>query len=125
MNAEIKKQWVEALRSGDYEQAESVLRDTSDEGVSFCCLGVLCDLHSKATSTPWREGDVYLGVDSLLPVPVADWAGFTGEERSGGLALDQVDVRVSTDDGEFTTLAEENDGGAGFDYIADMIEEQL
>jgi len=38
-------EWSAALRSGDYEQAFSVLRrDTFCEGFCYCVLGVLADL---------------------------------------------------------------------------------
>ncbi len=41
MNRELKKRWVEALRSGQYKQGQKQLRPDAD---TFCCLGVLCDL---------------------------------------------------------------------------------
>lgn len=34
----LKKKWVEALRSGEYQQGEGHLFD----GNTYCCLGVLC-----------------------------------------------------------------------------------
>lgn len=40
MNQEIKKQWVEALRSGKYEQGQGRL----DYEGKQCCLGVLCKI---------------------------------------------------------------------------------
>ena len=40
MDAQWKTKWVEALRSGNYEQGKDSLR----EGDQFCCLGVLTDL---------------------------------------------------------------------------------
>ena len=52
MNKDIKTLWVAALRSGDYEQAQGVLK--RDGG--FCCLGVLCDLHSKQYERKWYNG---------------------------------------------------------------------
>src|SRR6185503_10300407 len=41
MNPEFKAKWLEALRSGRYQQATDVLRDESN---CFCCLGVLADI---------------------------------------------------------------------------------
>lgn len=41
LKPEIKMQWLEALRSGHYQQARGVLRQ---DAIHFCCLGVLCDL---------------------------------------------------------------------------------
>lgn len=40
MTPEFKKLWVEALRSGKYQQTKNVLRN--DKG--FCCVGVALDL---------------------------------------------------------------------------------
>ena len=37
MDAEIKRKWVEALRSGKYEQCKGHLRQND----AFCCIGVL------------------------------------------------------------------------------------
>ena len=77
MNPEMKAKWVEALRSGEYKQGKGALRR---EGM-FCCLGVLCDLHSKETRTSWEgpsdesKADSYLDEVSLLPKIVKSWAG--------------------------------------------------
>lgn len=40
MNKRIKREWIKALRSGEYEQTRRRLCD--DTG--FCCLGVLWDI---------------------------------------------------------------------------------
>lgn len=37
---EHRKEWAEALRSGDYKQGFGCLHS----GDSYCCLGVACDL---------------------------------------------------------------------------------
>jgi hypothetical protein len=60
MNPEIKARWVAALRSGEYQQTTGNLRTEN----GFCCLGVLCDLHSKATGIEWAVdtyGDYFYG----------------------------------------------------------------
>jgi hypothetical protein len=41
MQAELKQKWIEALRSGKYEQGRGQLRDASNR---YCCLGVLADV---------------------------------------------------------------------------------
>lgn len=76
MRKEIKDRWVEALRSGEYQQGQKTLK----HGESFCCLGVLCDLHSKEVGGSWADSRVknhqsYLGVLGFLPVEVHSWAG--------------------------------------------------
>jgi hypothetical protein len=46
MKAGMKRKWITALRSGEYEQGAGNLKAKDDEGnVSFCCLGVLRDLY--------------------------------------------------------------------------------
>ena len=41
MKKQIKEKWVKALRSGSYQQGRHQLACASDDGVEFCCLGVL------------------------------------------------------------------------------------
>jgi len=48
MDAELKKQWVEALRSGKYEQGQQYLQKDD----KFCCVGVLCDIINPES---WRS----------------------------------------------------------------------
>lgn len=52
MKAKLKAKWVEALRSGKYEQGKYYLSD----GGKFCCLGVLCDVRGLR---PERNSDLY------------------------------------------------------------------
>ena len=45
MNGRLKKQWVEALRSGNYKQSRGALCEVGVGGREyFCCLGVLYDI---------------------------------------------------------------------------------
>lgn len=45
MNKELKKKWVEALRSGKYQQGTNYLKQRGESGViRHCCLGVLCEI---------------------------------------------------------------------------------
>ena len=106
MNKEIKALWVEALRSGKYKQGFEKLRTFS----SFCCLGVLCDLHSEATSHFWVDKN-YLNEQAELPNQVKKWAE---------LDKDTVDINDS-----YESLAKHNDKGKTFLEIADAIESQL
>ena len=39
---EFATRWLEALRSGDYKQAEGLLYDKKEGG--YCCLGVACHM---------------------------------------------------------------------------------
>lgn len=116
---QVRKQWVEALRSGEYKQAVGCLRDAHDEvGRSeldgFCCLGVLCDLYAKEYRQPVEVGSgpvwgctddfeiPFDGQTAMPPPYVLEWAG----------------IRRSVAD----TLADLNDHGTEFTEIADQIE---
>lgn len=117
MKAEVKAEWVAALRSGNYKQGRNYLR----QGDEFCCLGVLCDISGLGK---W-ENDV--GVvqayvageeweDVQLPLAVVEWADLESE--------DPVVLEIA--------LASYNDGDEAitvkphsFAEIADLIEAHL
>jgi len=47
MNPAWKQIWIQALRSGNYEQTYEQLKsidNLNDNKCSYCCLGVLCEL---------------------------------------------------------------------------------
>lgn len=78
MKASIKKRWVAALRSGKYKQGMGDLRrEGFKEGEhEYCCLGVLCDLHSKTKEgRKWNDRTYGRADTSLLPQSVQTWAG--------------------------------------------------
>ena len=115
MKTDIADRWVAALRSGEYQQAQEQLRiEKAGRAFSFCCLGVLCDLHSKETGTPWVDAvDEYMGEYLRLPDKVALWAGMHNEGRLAP-PVNGVD-----------RLAALNDYlGLTFAQIADVIEAQ-
>jgi len=114
MNQEIKARWVDALRSGDYEQGRGTLR----RGDRFCCLGVLTDL---AVGAGVLEDPELYGLDgtyyyedyltSDLHPKVMEWAGIN---RSGYIK------------GANISLIELNDAyRLSFDHIAIVIEEEF
>lgn len=115
MNQKIKRQWVEALRSGEYKQGEMMLHDRDAD--TYCCLGVLCALAAKdGVAFAWQTGN-YL---ELLPEAVQVWAGMEpGEE-----VTEEGDVYVTMRD-DYSTLSELNDNGVSFDDIATVIENEL
>jgi hypothetical protein len=92
MNPEVKRAWVAALRSGEYQQGTGCLRSKDDK---FCCLGVLTDLAVRAgIAGPGRlsdgsyryvfsmgsKVDPSLTVVGVLPHPVVDWAGLSSSD---------------------------------------------
>lgn len=80
MNAKIKKQWVAALRSGEYKQTTGALcrtRPNADHSAGHCCLGVLCDLAEKAGVCESKEEGGLRNYDGWwqdLPDSVLRWA---------------------------------------------------
>jgi len=110
MNHAIAKQWVAALKSGQYKQTMGALRN----GDSFCCLGVLCNLHAIAhPEIARKEVDraMYLGSTGVLPLLVHRWSGmFTATGR------------ISSN---YSSLADLNDHGSTFDEIAAVIENHV
>lgn len=118
MNKEIKKKFVEALRSGEYEQGGLCLHKDNQ----FCCLGVLIDLYAKehGLQSEWKQfsdkviGNVFSFLDekTMLPLLVIEWAGLPNYQK----------VII---DGKEETLIHHNDAGKTFLQIADAVEEQL
>ncbi|MGY3609896.1 MULTISPECIES: hypothetical protein [unclassified Bradyrhizobium] len=107
MDADLKKRWVEALRSGDYKQGRRVLRQDD----MYCCLGVLCDL---AATGEWRrqpDGQTHVySVDGeyddiYMPWPVM---AFCGLDHNKEMAVSTM-----------------NDDGKSFADIASWIEANL
>ena len=113
MKKDIASRWVAALQSGEYEQTQRRLRQGTKK-LGHCCLGVLCDLHSKEMGLPWdKEENTYLGAHSNLPYEVVKWAGMLGD----GELPDRVDGF-----GSLTSLNDYSD--YTFKEIADVIEMQ-
>lgn len=111
MNKRVKKLWIKALRSGEYEQATGALRINN----TYCCLGVLCDLYRKQEHKGrWLRESAdtfqFLRTNSVLPDTVVEWAGLPDENPT---------VR-RTDN-----LASLNDGGKSFKQLANVIEKHL
>lgn len=50
MTLRERDEWIEALLSGKYKQGKGALHEISNGKSSFCCLGILCDLHKQRLS---------------------------------------------------------------------------
>ena len=116
MNPQVKAKWLDALRSGYYEQGKGKLRTET----GFCCLGVLCDLYAEEHKdvhwkTSYVEGDyTFLGREGTLPEKVVDWADLKSSTPSVSYENDTYELAMLNDSVELS-----------FDEIADVIEEQL
>lgn len=97
MDKELKAKWIEALRSGKYQQTRAQLyreHATATDPAGYCCLGVLCKVAPIA-----------------IDEPVASMAYGTLHGMLGDKAVDKL-----------WTM---NDDGASFVQIADYIEANL
>ncbi|QGT54330.1 hypothetical protein b3_0086 [Synechococcus phage B3] len=126
MKQEIKERWVAALRSGEYRQTRSTLRDET----GFCCLGVLTDLYLKENDEEWVLINTHYSFDDenlLLPQQVQEWAEIDTDPH---LSLNKAStaIRIVLEGYQSNTpptLAVLNDCGVPFKEIADVIENQL
>jgi hypothetical protein len=107
MNEVVRDNWIAALTDGSYNQGFNSLRN---ERQDFCCFGVLCDLHHKATkSYGWDYTDggySYEGNRHCLPAVVQAWAGIA-----------PGDIKMAIN-GDFTHLHSHNNLGVSFADIA-------
>lgn len=106
MTPELKKRWVDALRSGMYEQGQKTLRSPSNR---FCCLGVLCDV---VAPEEWQAPD------DNRPM---GFSHMQGKSMPSDGFLSSIDMPWH----EAGKLARMNDDGKGFLTIAEYIEANL
>ena len=101
MNKQLKTKWLEALRSGEYDQGVGHYVTAGKEYDSFCCLGVLCDIQDAVWDMNGYNNAYDLDVKTMVGdahVPNGpDWSGQNG-------------------------LATMNDSGDSFNKIAKYIE---
>jgi hypothetical protein len=99
-----RKLWVEALRSGKYEQTTGVLRNA---GEGRCCLGVACEV----LSTQWEKN----GADYWTPL------GF----KMDGYLPEPIGQRFGLDSQAMAKFVRWNDNvRKSFEEIADIIERE-
>lgn len=96
LNKTVKKLWLEALESGEYEKGQRALLGHRDGEDHFCCLGVLCDLYARThpktgagfdvwpgemrpgvDSYFYSSGSVKYGTPALPPRVVSKWANLS------------------------------------------------
>lgn len=110
LDPNLKKRWVNALRSGKYRQGKGKLRSFDDK---FCCLGVLCDIEGAK----WQvDGDHYNadGSGAFLPETIREQYGVDSD-------FEIYDRETDT----YSSLSSMNDAGTTFETIADIIEKDL
>ncbi len=113
MKKKLKKKWVKALRSGEFEQTTGRLhRPTPLGGDSFCCLGVLCEVsNAKVDDHPVTGERYYLSSDNSEA-----FTGLTEEMLTKWkIPAEQQNTLIDLNDSKKKSFAE----------IADYIEENL
>lgn len=100
MREDIQK-WIDALRSGEYNQVQGTLKGRTESGeVGYCCLGVYESIHGREPDlcVPDKYGKLEEG-------PIKTYQNL---HKILDVAEDGIDM---------------NDEGKPFTEIADMIEE--
>lgn len=111
----MKKEWLEALKSGKYLQG----KDSLCQDEKYCCLGVLCEIQGRLgdpSINGYRsDGNSGLFLDPENPIVKLYPAFYQGGFPEG--------VIVDHDLGESTTLSHLNDWGVPFTEIAEIIDQ--
>lgn len=104
LNPDFKKRWIEALRSGDYEQGKNSLYKDG----KYCCLGVACVLDGIST-------------DVIEKRPYITGAMKPSEDL---VQLSKNDIS-STKDLDYVLSDMNDERGISFEGIANWIEDNL
>ena len=95
MNPRIKKKWVAALRSGEYEQGTGQLvrriegYEGEEDTYKFCCLGVLQNLYHEEHGTAFKPREF---VREAHSAKAGQWCGLPRTSR-------MVDLLITMNDG--------------------------
>ena len=109
--------WAKALESGRYKQGRFALRTRTDDGkLSYCCLGVLCNI---TKTTKWKHNNdspngLLYGLAGVLPEEIIKKAG-----------MSHSNPNVASETGSILSLVTLNDRmGYTFKQIAKIVREQ-
>lgn len=116
MNKEIKKVWIDALRSGKYKQGPD---NMYCEG-KHCCLGVLAEIYAT-TELGMSPKDARANMPALCDGYLAGW----NEEGMGEFPAKPISSWAGIKRNTEEALAGMNDEGITFKQIADYIEKKL
>ena len=112
MKPELKQRWVEALRSGEYQQGfEKLKRSDTEDGVcQLCVVGVLADLLVKEGYGEWINDMFYCLDDKKLMTYKL---------------IPELLAKVGLTATQARSLYSANDNKVSFDRLADYIEETI
>lgn len=128
MDKEVKQKWIDALRSGKYQQIKGALK--SENG--FCCLGVLCDIYAREKNIEWKQGGEYKKLFYLfernftgLQDEICQWAGLPiGKDV---ILKDKLNEGINWSNTliHYTLIYYNDNANKTFEEIADIIEREL
>ena len=113
---QLRKDWIAALRSGDYRQGICWLKDQN----TYCCLGVLCDISGLGV---WRDFTDNSPDSSYETENESDFGCLPSKiAKLAGIDTNHIVFYK----GKPCTLTELNDQARlNFNQIADLLEDQL
>lgn len=124
MTPVTKQAWIDALRSGEFNQCTGALGKLAEGGgINYCCLGVLATLAGAGHRFTPDEGEGILVFDfgdgsedsGIIPLSARD-------SIVSDLDLSQDVTGIPGDNELMRTLSSMNDRGATFAEIADYLE---
>ncbi len=114
MNKQAVKKWIRALRSRKYAQGTEYLNKDG----KFCCLGVACHIFAKELGLKTKVDEdgngKYISYNRVMDYMPPKLMKFLGLRTRDGEYINE--------NGELLNLAEDNDNGASFEIIAQIIE---
>ena len=136
--AEHRKLWIEALRSGQYDQTAGALKASyasdllshPDQDVKYCCLGVACEIsglgewYNDHTPVYQIRGEYTTDNCTTLPALVQAWLGLDNNNGSHVRGGQEQNPSGPNNFRSPISLATLNDSGHTFDEIADIIESE-
>lgn len=127
-NKENIRKWVEALRSGKYQQMKGKLSD----GKCFCCLGVACEVAiengvkmNKIVDNSGTEIEYQGQLDSSageLPEDVSRWLDLVVDDEDGFLRFSSDPKLPTPEHRNFSATTWNDSMEYTFAQIADLIE---
>lgn len=124
LKPEFKKSWLEALRSGNFNQGNGFLHSKDD----FCCLGVLCEVN-RVPSKIKDDSEYFFPEYSRIYTYAFPYSEMEHSPDFYWLRelFENSEEITYLDLGRITDkLIDMNDGGGkNFNEIADWIEENL
>lgn len=120
---ELRKEWIERLRSGKYLQGRQLLHQRIGDQHQYCCLGVLCDiLHERGVLQQCVDEYVYEyylqseeNECAILPEGVSELVGLFDRDGSCRISGRMSLVELNDREVPFSKIANYLDSGDFWD----------